>query len=387
MPNYILFDTPQDWENLLPLTFTRPVSGLRIGIWTIAEKWQYYLQATISFQTQEYLSKKFPLVLTNDNVFINSSILPNMDLVKEINHLQIGEGLVKEGKIIAIRNGALQKDLENCKFFTPLAPISFIEKLPDIFRLNGQEIQADFNQIRSKKPSQKIQDKYTAIYGEENIFVEEGVKIKASILNAENGVIYLGKNSQVQEGSMIQGNFALGEESVVNMGAKIRNDTTIGHHSKVGGEVSNCVILGFSNKGHDGFLGNAVLGEWCNLGADTNNSNLKNNYSNVKIWNYHRKEYENTGLTFCGLFMGDHSKAGINTMFNTGTVVGVCANVFGAGFPKKFVPSFSWGESEIFGLDKAYEVAQRVMQRRNLHFDEIEKEILNSIWKIEKPKI
>lgn len=383
MPNYILFDTPQDWENLLPLTFTRPVAGLRVGIWTIAEKWEYYLGQKISFQTQNYLTQKFPLHLTNDNVFINSSVLPNVSLVAEIQQLQPNEGIVKEGKFVAIRGGNLTENLDNCRFFNPVSTFLCLEKLPDIFRLNGQEIQADFNQIRSQKPSQKIQDKYTAIYGEENIFVEEGVKIKASILNAENGVIYLGKNSQVQEGSMIQGNFSLGANSVINMGGKMRGDTTIGQHCKVGGEVSNCVIFGFSNKAHDGFLGNSVLGEWCNLGADTNNSNLKNNYGSVKIWNYHQHQYENTGLTFCGLFMGDHSKAGINTMFNTGTVVGVCANVFGAGFPKKYISSFSWGENEVFGLEKACEVAQRVMQRRGLVFNEVEKNILENVWKRE----
>ncbi len=381
MKNYILFDTPQDWENLLPLTFTRPVSGLRVGIWTIAEKWEHYLNQKVSYQTQTYLSKKFSLTLTNDNVFINSSILPNSSLVKEINQLQTGEGIIKEGKLIAIRNNSLQDNLENCHFFNLNTQCSFIEKLPDIFRLNGQEIQSDFNEIRNNKSSQKITDKHTIIYNEDNVFVEEGVKIRASILNAENGVIYLGKNSQVQEGSIIQGNFSLGESSVVNMGAKMRGDTTIGQHCKVGGEISNSVIFGFSNKAHDGFLGNSVIGEWCNLGADTNNSNLKNNYGSVKIWNYHQQEYDNTGLTFCGLFMGDHSKAGINTMFNTGTVVGVCANVFGAGFPKKYIPSFSWGDNEVFGLEKAYEVAHRVMQRRNLVFNEIEKDILDSVWK------
>jgi UDP-N-acetylglucosamine diphosphorylase/glucosamine-1-phosphate N-acetyltransferase len=254
-----------------------------------------------------------------------------------------------------------------------------------IFQFNPEQIRLDYALITSGKKSSGIQDKHTIVYNESNIFVEEGVSIRAAILNAEDGPIYLGKNSIVQEGAIIKGPFALCEGSTVGMGSKMRGDTTVGPHSKVGGEISNSVIFGYSNKGHDGFIGNTVIGEWCNLGADTNTSNLKNNYENVKLWNYAKGGFTDTGLQFCGLMMGDHSKCGINTMFNTGTVVGVSANIFGDGFPRNFIPSFSWGGANGFTtyqIKKAYETAQKVMERRKVVLDDIEKEILANIFEL-----
>ncbi len=223
------------------------------------------------------------------------------------------------------------------------------------------------------------------VYAPENIFIEEGVYIRAAILNAENGPIYLGKNSIVQEGAIIRGAFAMGEGSHVNMGAKMRGDISLGPYCKVGGEVSNSVVFGYSNKAHDGFLGNSVLGEWCNLGADTNTSNLKNNYDSPKLWNHAYNDFEKTGIQFCGLMMGDHSKAGINTMFNTGTVVDVSTNIFGSGFPSNYIPSFAWGggeQYEEYELPKALETAERVMARRNVPFTPMDKEILSHIFEL-----
>jgi UDP-N-acetylglucosamine diphosphorylase/glucosamine-1-phosphate N-acetyltransferase len=390
--NYILFDDSKDWQNLLPLTFTRPISHIRIGILTILEKWEKYLDSPISVFTEPYLQKKFTPKLTEDNIFINSTVLPNAHLIEEIKKLELNARLFYQDVFIAQRQGKNPPDEWLDKRIEPISGLDAqkINYCFDIFRLNGTQIQADFQLITKNRVSQPIQDKFTAVYGEENIFIEEGVKVRACVLNAENGVIYLGKNSQVSEGAVIQGNFCLGENSVVNLGAKMRPNTTIGPYCKVGGEVSNSILFGNSNKGHEGFLGNSVLGEWCNLGADTNNSNLKNNYSSIKIWNYTANELIDSELQFAGLIMGDHSKAGINSMFNTGTVVGVSANVFGGGFPPKFVPSFSWGGSdgfEIYNFDQALDTAQRVLSRRNLLLSEEDKNILQEIFVREKDRI
>jgi UDP-N-acetylglucosamine diphosphorylase/glucosamine-1-phosphate N-acetyltransferase len=376
--NYILFDEPSIRQSLMPLTFTRPVALIRVGILTIAEKWERYLKSKPSFLTESYLQKKFPLVHGDSNYVINGAVIPTKDLLEEIKKLEKEETLVKGNMIIAFREKASQK------YIPYHGELTIIENLWDIFGENGKEIRSDLELIKKEKKWFKAEDKHTIIYNPENVFIEENVKIRAAILNAEDGPIYIGKGAEIQEGSMIRGPFALCENSIVNMGGKMRADTTIGPYSKVGGEISNCVILGYSNKAHDGFMGNSVLGEWCNLGADTNTSNLKNNYSNVQIYSYKNKGQINTGKQFCGLFMGDHSKAGINTMFNTGTVVGVGANIFGAGFPDKFIPSFTWGGAqglETFRLDKAIEVAERAMARRKMPLTEEDKSILDFIFR------
>lgn len=380
--NLILFDEPATRTNLLPFTFTRPVADIRIGILTIRQKWEKRLGTSSSSLTEAYLQKKFTTTSATENLLINGALCPNEQLVAAIQVLRAGETLVQGNVVLAAkRNHALLPLKENTIEFSEA--IALIDQPWKIFQYNAAEIKQDFALVTEGRTSAGIRDKHTIVYREENVFIEEGVDIKAAVLNAENGPIYLGRNSVVQEGSLIKGSFALCEGATVNMGAKMRGDSTIGPYCKVGGEISNSVLFGFSNKGHDGFLGNSVLGEWCNLGADTNTSNLKNNYDQVKLWSYARRGFVNTGQQFCGLMMGDHSKCGINTMFNTGTVVGVSANVFGDGYPRNFIPSFSWGGAAGFipyQLNKVFETAERVMSRRHLDLTPLDKEILKHIF-------
>ncbi len=388
--NYILFDGPFR-ENLLPLTFTRPVADIRIGIDTIREKWEYYLKSKTSILTQEYLSEKYPSIVVDDNFFINASVIPTVDLVSEINALYDGE-MLKFGEItIAFRISA--KGLETEDYTSLLkdkqtkCEIDLIENTWDIFAKNDKQIKQDFERLTQGRQSQNLSNS-NFVRGDENIiFLEEGAVVEFAYLNTESGPIYIGKDAEVMEGSKIRGPFALGEHSVLKMDAKIYGATTIGPHCKVGGEVNNSVFIGYANKGHDGFLGNAVIGEWCNLGADTNNSNLKNTYEEVKLWSYPEKRFIKTGLQFCGMIMGDHSKTGINTMFNTGTVVGVSCNIYGSGFQRNFIPSFSWGSPigmKAFNLKKAFQVAEAVFKRRGLEFDEMEKDIFTHINELEQ---
>ncbi|MBI1289040.1 MAG: glucose-1-phosphate thymidylyltransferase [Flavobacteriales bacterium] len=384
--NYILFDDLR--ERLLPLTFTRPVCDLRIGILTIREKWEKYLNAPTSTITEEYLSVKFPLTVADHNVLINGNVCPSEDLVDVIGKLKDGETLVKNEKLIAKRmDGEIyefsEPDKEAIEYTGEILSVDYPW---DIFSKNGDALKADFDLLTAGRSSQKLSDTNTVL-GTNPIFLEEGAKAEACILNTQNGPIYLGKDSEVMEGSAIRGPFALCEDSQVKLGAKIYGPTTVGPHSKVGGEVNNSVIIGYSNKGHDGFLGNSVLGEWCNLGADTNNSNLKNNYDEVRIWSYEQQRFAKTGLQFCGLIMGDHSKSGINTMFNTGTLVGVSSNVFGTGFPRTFIPSFQWGGASGFTeykQDKAFATAERMMARRGVQFNQTEKDILAAVFELTK---
>ncbi|TWO31954.1 glucose-1-phosphate thymidylyltransferase [Seonamhaeicola sediminis] len=381
--NYILFDGPSR-NNLLPFTYTRPVADIRVGILTIRQKWETYLDTTTTTVTEDYLSDKFPMVEMDKNVMINASYLPNLELVEMIRNLEENQAVFKGEDVIAFYSKEGQEDID----FNTYEAIEFeddclkIEHTWDIFSKNGEAIHEDFDLITKDRKSKPIPETTVAFHSD-NIFIEEGAKLPLCSLNAEKGPIYIGKNTEIMEGSMIRGPFALCENAIVKMAAKIYGPTTIGPHCKVGGEVDNCVIFGYSSKGHDGFLGNSVLGEWCNLGADTNTSNLKNNYAEVRLWNYDTKGFAKTGLQFCGLIMGDHSKAGINTMFNTGTVVGVSANIFGSGFPRNFVPSFSWGGSSgytTFLTKKVFEVTRVVMARRNIEFTEQDKQILEYVF-------
>lgn len=385
--NYILFDD-NTRNSLLPLTFTRPVADIRIGILTIREKWEKMLAAKTSSKTEAYLSKKFPTeyAIDTDNVWINGSFCPNEQLVNEIKSLKPNEVLMDTTTVIAANTGnAKHFDVDSFGNFEKLDTTSKtlkIENTWDIFSKNGDALKSDFDLLTKGRKSAEL-SKTNQVIGAEHIFVEEGAKVECSILNASTGPIYIGKDAEIMEGSIVRGPFALCDHSALKLGAKIYGPTTIGPHSKVGGEVNNSVIFGFSNKAHDGFLGNSVLGEWCNIGADSNNSNLKNNYAEVKLWNYTRERFTPTGLTFCGLIMADHSKCGINTMFNTGTVVGVSANIFGSGFPRNFVPSFSWGGAAGFTtykLKDAFEVATRVFERRGMVFNEIEQQLLSDVF-------
>ncbi len=386
--NIILFDQQEVKAALLPFTFTRPVAAIRVGIFTIAEKWQHATKSSVAFHS-DIISDRFPLKIAAENCLINGAFFPDQQLLAQIEGLKLGEGLMYEGKLLAFK---ADENTTRAYFDTAAMPAAVQFKsygesplhlsfAHDIFRLNGEAIRRDYAQITQHRESLPLTDPHTIVYGKENIFIEEGVNIKAAVLNAEDGPIYLGKNSSVAEGALIKGPFALCENAAVNMGAKVRGDTTVGPYSKIGGEVSNAVLFAYSNKGHDGFLGNSVIGEWCNLGADTNTSNLKNNYANVKIWSFADNKFADTGLQFCGLLMGDHAKCGIYTMFNTGTVVGVGANIFGDGFPRTFIPSFSWGGASgftTFQLKKFFEVAEKVMARRGKALSSEERETLVS---------
>ncbi len=381
--NYILFDGPAR-NNLLPFTFTRPVADIRVGILTIREKWEKHLGFTTTTLTEEYLSEKYPMVEMDSNIMINASYLPTKELAETIKNLDENQAVFNGEDVIAFYT----KDTQDEVNFETYDAIEFdsefikIEQTWDIFSKNGAAIIEDFELLTKDRESQPIPNSVNCINAQD-IFIEEGASLEFVTLNASSGPIYIGKNAEVMEGSIVRGPFALCEHATLKLAAKIYGPTTVGPHSKVGGEVNNSVIFGYSNKGHDGFLGNSVLGEWCNLGADTNNSNLKNNYAEVRLWNYETQGFARTGLQFCGLMMGDHSKCGINTMFNTGTVVGVSANIFGSGFPRNFVPSFSWGGHSGFTTyltRKAFEVAEVVMKRRNVTFSDADKAILEHVF-------
>ena len=381
--NYILFDGSAR-NQLLPFTYTRPVADLRVGILTIREKWEKMLGYTTSSVTEDYLVDKFPMVEFNDNIFINASIIPSENIVKMIKSLTENNAIFLDNQPLAFfakKDQEVNFDTYNVIDYS-FKDIIKIENTWDIFKLNGEAIDRDFQLLTSGRDSQPIPESVVVV-NEQQIFIEEGAVLPLCSLNATEGPIYIGKDSEIMEGALIRGPFALCNNATVKMGAKIYGPTTIGPHSKIGGEINNCVIFGYSNKGHDGFLGNSVLGEWCNLGADTNNSNLKNNYAEVRLWDYETERFAKTGLQFCGLMMGDHSKCGINTMFNTGTVIGVSANVFGSGFPRNFIPSYSWGGYSgmmTYKTNKAFEVAKVVMERRNESFTAVDRQILEHIF-------
>lgn len=378
----VLFDGIER-NNLLPLTATRAVADIRVGILTIKEKWEKYFNQEIEILTQDYLQPKYKYETKDHSVYINASFLPNIELVNAIKNLENNTVLKNENNlIIAISSNQKIEDVANLdavkvEVQTLKSSISQINFPWNVFTLNGQEIKNDI-QLLGLKPNPEKLSKTNTLLGND-IYIEDGAICECSILNTNDGPIYLAKDSEIMEGCTIRAPFALGEHATLKMQTKVYGDTTIGPHCKIGGEVSNVVFFGYSNKGHDGFLGNAVIGEWCNLGADTNNSNLKNNYGKVKAYNYVAKDYIDTGLQFCGLIMADHAKSSINTMFNTGTVVGVCANVFSGGFPPKFIKDFAWN-NDVFELEKAFEVAQRVMERRKINLSEIDKNILKYIF-------
>ncbi|MBT2558101.1 GlmU family protein [Hymenobacter sp. ISL-91] len=386
----LLFDDPAIRPRLLPLTFTRPVAALRCGILTLAEKWQHRLGVEqVGYLTESYLQAKFPAGDTRGPALvINGAVCPDELLTRQVQALAPGSALY-DGELLVAAHLAdatqvaelIQEGFRNTHEVAE--PVTVIGELWHLFLSNGAEIRLDFALLTAGRESAPVGDAHTIVYAPENIFIEPGVKIRAAILNAEDGPIYLGRNVEVHEGAILKGPLAVCEGTHINTGAKLRGDNTIGPQCRVGGEVANSIIMGYSNKGHEGYLGNSLIGQWCNIGADTNTSNLKNNYAPVKIWSHAASRFVNTGQTFCGLTMGDHSKCGINTMFNTGTVVGVAANIFGAGFPRAFVPSFAWGGPagfETFRLAKAGEVAERVMARRKLAYDEAEQEIMRHVY-------
>lgn len=381
--NYILFDGTVR-NALLPFTFTRPVADIRIGILTIREKWEKYLGYTTTTITEEYLTDKFPMVEMDENVLINASFLPNEVLVEMIIALEDNQAIFYDDEVIAFYTKDTQEeiDFDTYDIIEYTQDCMRIEHPWDIFQKNDAAIREDFELLTEGRTSLPIPSSVNVI-APENIFIEEGAKLEFVTLNASTGPIYIGKNAEIMENSVIRGPFALCEEAQVKLGTKVYGATTVGPHSRIGGEVNNSVLFAYSNKGHDGFLGNSVIGEWCNLGADTNNSNLKNNYEEVKLWSYEKESFVKTGLQFCGLMMGDHSKCGINTMFNTGTVVGVSANIFGSGFPRNFIPSFSWGGAggmATYITKKAFETAKIVMARRHVDFTDTDAAILEHVF-------
>ena len=388
--NYILFDESNVKTNLLPLTFMRPVADIRIGILTIREKWEKMLKTKTSTLTDGYLSRKFPIVKEKENILINGSACPTEEIVAAIKKLKPNQTLVYGETIIAL--SVSEEEVENlgdasAEGIDEVAvnnPPVRINNPWDIFVRNDTAIRDDYKLLTKGRKSQPLSET-NQVLGAENVFVEKGARVECVILNATNGPIYIGKDAEIMEGAVIRGPFALCEGAQVKMSAKIYGPTTIGPRCRVGGEVNNSVFFGYSNKAHDGFLGHSVIAEWCNLGADTNTSNLKNTYDEVRLWSYSKRTFINTNLQFCGLIMGDHSKCGINTMFNTGTVVGVNVNIFGPGFQRNFIPSFTWGGTSghmDYDLKKAIEVAEIVYKRRNLNMDEVDKELLTSVYNL-----
>ena len=383
----LVFSDAQYWGDFLPLTFTRPVAELRIGILTFQERWKKLLEIEdIAFLTEDYLQEKFKKPESKESLLIVPNFLPTESVLEQIKKIKQGEALIYQNEVIAAKLNMRDFSLSQITKMTDVdGELLFVKSPSDIFTYNQQFLDYDFELLTRNRKSQELSETNNFLGDKKDLFIEEGAEIEFATLNCKTGKIYVGKNAEIMEGTMIRGSLALCEGSKINMGAKVYGATTIGPHSKVGGEVNNIVIFGYSNKGHEGFVGNSVIGEWCNLGADTNSSNLKNNYANVKLWNYRHSKFVDTGLQFCGLIMGDHSKSAINTQFNTGTVVGVAANIFKTGFPPNLVKSFSWGGmngDESYKLDKVFEVMERVMQRRKVDLTDVDKSIISYIYDI-----
>jgi UDP-N-acetylglucosamine diphosphorylase/glucosamine-1-phosphate N-acetyltransferase len=383
----ILFDDER-YAQFFPLTYTRPVSEIRCGVLTLREKWEHVLGTPMAYYTVPHLREKFPLQTSADNLFILGACFPDGPLLEQILGLKQGQCLVHNHQLLAARTNetiaqsfSIEQILSGFEKVVYAQEVMQLKHLWDIFSLNDRALREDFVRLTRGRVSQAVSGSNTVIGSD--IFIEQGAVVEASVLNASTGPIYIGADAEVMEGCLIRGPFALGAHGVLKMGAKVYGATTLGPGCKVGGEVNNVVFFANSNKAHDGFLGNAVLGEWCNMGADSNNSNLKNNYEQVKLWSESQQRFVPTGLQFCGLIMADHSKCGINTMFNTGTVVGVSCNIFGAGFPRNFVPSFSWGGASgitEYQLVKAFQTASLVLARRQIPFDTVEFNLLSAVY-------
>lgn len=381
----LVFSDAQYWEDFLPLTFTRPIAEMRCGILTFSERWQKLLDnQEISYITESFLEEKFPQPEKKESLFIVPNFLPTKNVLELIKNLKQGEALVYDNELLVAYINMENFSLHQIEKMTDIEEeLIFFKQPTDLFTYNQQAIDFDFELLTRGKTSQPLSETNGFLGNPEDLFIEEGAVVEYATLNTKTGKIYIGKDAEVMEGCLLRGPIALCEGSKFNLGAKIYGATTIGPHSKVGGEVNNIVIFGYSNKGHDGFVGNSVIGEWCNLGADTNSSNLKNNYANVKLWSYKSKKFVDTGLQFAGVIMGDHSKTAINTQLNTGTMVGVAANIFKSGFPPNLVSNFSWGGmkgDEKFNLNKAYEVAEKAMARRKISLTNADKNILKHIY-------
>ena len=378
----LLFEDKNIIKDFFPLTFTRPSAELRAGILTFAERWQRLLGIThVDYLTADYLQGKYPYTGVSEEVtlYIYANFLPTPRLLEQLRSLEVGESITYQGRTLAFVGKSIT--LSSIPSIEWEEPLVLFEKPTDLFTYNDKAIDFDFELLTKGRTSAPLSPTNGFLGDKANLFIEEGAKVEFATLNCQKGKIYIGKDVEIMEGSHLRGPIALCEHATVNMGAKLYGATTIGPYSKVGGEISNSVIWGYSNKGHDGFLGNSVLGQWCNLGADTNVSNLKNTYNTIQLWDYQKGDYTSSGLQFCGVLMGDHSKTAINTQINSGTTVGVFANLFSAGFPSKYIPNFAWGTSaEKYRLDEAFAVAERVMARRGIAFDEKEQHILQWLF-------
>ncbi len=388
----VLFDTLENYRNLLPLSYTRPVGAFRVGIVTVREKWEHFLPGEYSFYPIQYLREKFPLDCGEDEeaLFVAGNKLPDKATALEASMLRAGEALRDSEGIWAYRG--VRRDFEALDPAFGRESANDTRRLRyvfDIFLMNAEEIYNDFVWLTRGRagiapdPSVRVLGPAKLRNRQPALFIEKGAVVEGVTLNLKDGPIYIGKNAQIMEGSCLRGPLAVCAEAKVRMGAKIYGGSTFGPFCKVGGEVDNAVMFGYSNKSHDGYLGNAVVGEWCNIGAGTNASNLKNDYSKIRIWNYAQQRFMRTDLQFCGLIMGDHSKAGINCMFNTATVVGVGVNFHGAGFPRQFIPSFRNGSPEggfsAISIDTFMQTASRVMGRRGLELTDTDRHIFEYI--------
>ena len=391
MANLILFDS-EARKHLLPLSATRPMADMRIGAFTIREKWEHALQGTVSYMTKDYLSERFPIRIGFKNHLINAGLLPTPSLCEKIMSLQLNEALIKDDELIAaclseaqIEQLVSNADVEELEALEMPNDIELkqVRQLWDLLKWNDSELTKDIEILCHNKKSVTISNTNTII-GSGKVFLSPGASMEACTVNTTKGPVYIAEGVEVMEGCLLRGPLYVGPNSIVKMGAKIYGPTAIGPGCRVGGEITRSIFFGNSNKAHEGYLGDSVLGEWCNIGADSNNSNLKNNYSEVKLWDYSVERFVPTGMQFCGMFMGDHAKCGINTMFNTGTVVGVFANVFGAGYQRNFIPDFSWGGPDsahrTYKLAEAVATASTVVKRRNLQFGREDEKILEAVF-------
>lgn len=374
--NIILFDPQPARDNLLPLTYTRPVAELLVGMMTMHRRWEQFLPGHYSYDTVGYLSELFPMTAADDSLRIAGNIVADAPLADAVKALAPGEALYAGERLIAVRGSETSRRDYN-------GDIIAVDRLYDIFMLNGRVIEGDFALMTAGRTGADIPDSVTVIGDRARLFISPGATVEGAIINVKNGPVYIGDGSEVMEGTVMRGPIAVCDSATVNMGTKIYGATTIGTHSKVGGEINNAVIFPYSNKAHDGFLGNAVIGSWCNLGAGCVASNLKNDYTPIKLWNYPAQRFLPTGLQFCGLIMGDHSKAGINTMFNTATVIGVGVNIHGTGFPRNFVASFSEGGAATgfsdVSMTKFFDIATRVMARRGISLTDADRRLFHAI--------
>ncbi len=365
------------------MTLTRPVGNLRMGLWTNDERWLNYIKdASVSYATEDYLQDKFPCHKTGDNFWVNASIIPDEEIAKAVKELQINQALFINGVFVALHSEEFNPD-NAYRVDLDKEDLIHIEKRWHIYQKNKEAICKDFESVKSGREGFDCSETNTIIGPRENLFIDEGASVEGAIINVSTGPVYIGKHAEVMEGSVIRGPFAMANNSVLKLSTKVYGPTSIGTYCKVGGEVNNVVFQAYSNKGHDGFLGNSVVGEWCNLGADTNSSNLKNNYGNVKTYNFETEAIEQTDVQFMGLFMGDHSKTGINTMLNTATVIGVSSTIFSSGFPPKYIPHFSWGGQvgdPVYSFDRAIEAANNMMNRRGKEVTPADRKIFEKLF-------